>query len=171
MFLDGRPPKANVISELLNIHSAFHQGQYSNVIDFDTSSLSTENKLPARVLALRAKIALGKGEEVIAELEGDDDVPDLSAVTALAQYATGNVSGASKVVEQLVASSSENATVQILGGTILQGTGKSDDALALLAKHQGNLEAYGNPTVSVPSTVMSSTTTQNEDAKDDVFAA
>lgn len=31
--------------------------------------------------------------------------------------------------------------MQILGATILQNEGKSDEALALLAKHQGNLEA------------------------------
>jgi coatomer protein complex subunit epsilon len=35
----------------------------------------------------------------------------------------------------------DNATVQVLGGTVLQGLGKSEEALAVLAKHQGNLEA------------------------------
>lgn len=128
-------------SELLNIYNAYHQGQYSAVIDFDTSSLSKENKLPARVLKLRARIALGQEEDVIAELEGEDDVPDISAVTAFAQYTSGNVSEALELVEQLAENYPENGTVQILGGTVLQGAGKSDEALALLEKHQDNLEA------------------------------
>jgi len=111
------------------------------VIDFDTSSLSAENAVPARVLHLRAQIAIGKAEEVIAQVEGADQVPDLAAVKALAQYAVGNTSGALKAVEHLVSTSSENGTVQVLGGTVLQAEGQSEDALTLLAKHQGNLEA------------------------------
>lgn len=125
----------------MNIHNAYHQGQYSTVIDFDTTSLSAENKLPARILALRARIALGQAEDVIAELDGEDDVPDISAVTAFAQYMTGNVEEALELVEQLAENYPENATVQILGGTVLQAAEKSDEALALLEKHQGSLEA------------------------------
>ncbi|CRK36338.1 hypothetical protein BN1723_004208 [Verticillium longisporum] len=54
--------------ELINIHNHFHQGQYQEVIDYDTSSLSAENALPARVLVLRSRIALGQSAEVLAEL-------------------------------------------------------------------------------------------------------
>lgn len=133
--------EANRQSELLNIHNAFHQGRYQTVVDFDISSLSAENKLPARVLALRAKIALGHANDVLAELEGESDNPDLMAVTAFAQYVADDIPSALEAAEQLVENFSENSTVQILGATVLQGAGKSDDALALLAKHQGNLEA------------------------------
>ena len=128
--------------ELLNIHNAFYQGQYQNVIDFDTSSFSPENALPARILQLRAQIANGQAEEVLAEIEGED-TPDMSAVRLFAQCAISD-SAASTVedAEKLAKSSSENPTVQILCGSVLQANGKSEEALTLLAKHQGNLEAY-----------------------------
>ena len=136
--------ETNLFLELLNIHNAFHQGQYSTVLEIDTSSFSANNLLPARILTLRARIALGLAEDVIAELEGEDDVPDLIAVKALAEYATGNKSEAIQVAETLAGTSPDNATVQVVGGTILQAEGKSEEALALLGKHQGSLEAYVN---------------------------
>ena len=123
------------------MHNAFHQGQYRNVIDFDTSPLSRENALPARVLQLRAKIANGQAEEAIEEVQGEESTPDLAAVQALAQYNMEDTSAALKKVDHLTETASENGTVQILAGTILQAEGKSEEALALLAKHQGNLEA------------------------------
>jgi coatomer protein complex subunit epsilon len=128
-----------VTLELLNLQNAFHQGQYQNVIDFDTSSLSPANSLSGRVLQLRAQIASGQAEDVIAQVEGEDQKPDLVAVKALAQHALG--SGALKEVEQLISTSPENQTVQVLAATVLQSEGRSEDALNLLAKHQGNLEA------------------------------
>ena len=131
--------------ELLIIHNAFHQGQYQKVIDFDTSSLSAENALPARVLQLRAQIASGQAEEVLADIEGEDEVPDLAVVKALALYSTGQSDTAISEVEELAAASAENATVQVLGGTVLQAAGKSEEALALLTRHSGSLEAYAEP--------------------------
>ncbi|KAN0079390.1 Coatomer epsilon subunit domain containing protein [Elaphomyces granulatus] len=126
--------------ELVNIHSAFHQGQYQDVIDFDTSAFSPENQLPARVLQLRSKIVLGQPEEVLAELEGED-TPDLVAVKTLAQHAAGDTASALHVAQELAEKYSENATVQVLCGTVLHAEGQSEEALALLMKHQGNLEA------------------------------
>ena len=127
--------------ELLNIHNAFHQGQYQTVVDFDTSSFSPENTLTARVLQLRAKVVLGQTEEVLTDVEGEEDVPDLAAVKALALHADGDVAEALKTAEELAAKHSDNGTVQVLAGMVLQVQGKSEEALALLAKHQGNLEA------------------------------
>ena len=112
------------------------------MIDYDTSSLSAENSMPARVLQLRARIANGQAEEVLADVEGEDQLPELAAVKALAHYTVGDVDGALQEIELLASSSSENATVQVLGGTVLQAAGKSEDALGLLMKHQGSLEAY-----------------------------
>ncbi|KAJ6180980.1 hypothetical protein N7519_011441 [Penicillium mononematosum] len=108
--------------ELLNIHSAFHSGQYQSVIDFETSALSPENKLPAQVLRLRAQIALGQFDESLAEPSIEEDSPDLSHKNS--QRTTP-----------------ENNTVQILAATVLQAQDHSEEALALLSKHQGNLEA------------------------------
>ncbi|TVY26644.1 Coatomer subunit epsilon-2 [Lachnellula hyalina] len=126
--------------ELLNLHNYFHQGQYQEVIDFDTAGLSPENALPARVLSLRAQIALGQAEDVIADVEGESE-PDLAAVCALAELAAGNESKALKIAEKLAQESADNSTVQVLAGTVLQAGGNSEEALALLSQHQGNLEA------------------------------
>ncbi|KAK3946006.1 coatomer epsilon subunit-domain-containing protein [Diplogelasinospora grovesii] len=123
--------------ELINIHNHFHQGQYQEVIDFDTSSLSPENALAARVLQLRARAALGQAEDVLADVQGETE-PELQAVAALANQALGNSDEAVTTVESL---DQDNATVQVLGGAVLQAAGKSEAALALLSKHQGNLEA------------------------------
>ncbi|KAK0515966.1 hypothetical protein JMJ35_002000 [Cladonia borealis] len=127
--------------ELLNIHNAFYQGQYKTVVEFDTSSLSAENKVPARTLQLRAQIASGQAKEVLANVKQEGNAPDFVAVKALAQYSTGDVSGAVSEVERLVGSQSEHPTVQVLGGIVLQGAGKTEEALSLLGKHQGSLEA------------------------------
>ena len=97
--------------------------------------------MPARVLQLRAQIASGQADDALADVDGEDEVPDLAAVKALAQYATSDTFGALKQIEDLAIGFSDNATVQILGGTVLQVSGKSEDALALLSKHSGSLEA------------------------------
>lgn len=123
--------------ELINIHNHFHQGQYQEVVDFDTSALSPENALPARVLALRARIALGQADDVIADVQGESK-PELAAVGALAQHSLGKTDAAVKTIEELASSSSDNATVQTIGGIVLQAAGKSEEALALLSQHSGN---------------------------------
>ncbi|EAW07503.1 putative Coatomer subunit epsilon [Aspergillus clavatus NRRL 1] len=127
--------------ELINIHNAFHQGQYQNVVDFDTSALSPENQLPARVLQLRARLALGQTDEVLATVDGEDETPDLAAVKALALHAAGNGEAALTLAQELADNYPDNAAVQVLGATVLQGQGRSEEALAVLAKHQGGLEA------------------------------
>lgn len=126
--------------ELLNLHNHFYQGQWQEVIDFDTAGLSPENALPARILALRAQIALGQAEDVIADVQGETE-PGLVAVGALAELAEGKEAKAVKTAIQLAAESADNAAVQVLAGTVLQAAGKSEEALALLSQHQGNLEA------------------------------
>ena len=123
--------------ELINIHNHFHQAQYQEVVDFDTSSFSPENALPARVLVLRAKIALGQAEDVVAEVKGEDE-PELEVIGAFAEYQLGKTDSALKTVEKLASSAADNTTVEIVGGTVLQAAGKSEEALALLTKHQGS---------------------------------
>ncbi|CAG8943380.1 unnamed protein product [Penicillium salamii] len=127
--------------ELLNIHSAFHSGQYQSVLDFDASVLSPENKLPAQVLKLRAQIALGQYDQALAEPSIEEDSPDLSAVKALALQSSGNDDAALQLAQELAENYPDNNTVQVLAATVLQAQGLSEEALALLAKHQGNLEA------------------------------
>ncbi|PHH62475.1 hypothetical protein CDD81_7122 [Ophiocordyceps australis] len=126
--------------ELINIHNHFHQGQYQHVIDFDTSSFSPDNALPARILQLRARIALGQAKEVLAEIQGEQK-PELQALSALAQCELGQTDAALETVTKLAASDAENSTVQIIGGTILEAAGQSEQALALLSQHQASLEA------------------------------
>ena len=85
---------------------------------------------------------MGETEEVLADVEGEDeDTPDLAAVKALAQHVAGDTKDAVKIAEELATEESDNATVQTLCGMVLHAAGKTDQALALLAKHQGNLEA------------------------------
>lgn len=126
--------------ELLNLVNHFYQGQWQQAIDFDTTALSPENQLPARVLALRARLAQGQYEDVLADVQGEEEA-ELKAVGALAQFGAGNHSGAVKVAEELAATSGENSIVQVLAGTVLHAGGESEKALELLGKHQGNLEA------------------------------
>ncbi|KAJ5771342.1 uncharacterized protein N7511_003393 [Penicillium nucicola] len=127
--------------ELLNIHSAFHSGQYQNVVEFDTTALSPENQLPAQVLKLRAQIALGETDAALAEPAIEEDTPDLSAVKALALQSAGKTDAALQLAQELAENYPDNNTVQVLAGTVLQAQGLGEEALALLAKHQGNLEA------------------------------
>ncbi|KAI8633911.1 coatomer epsilon subunit-domain-containing protein [Xylariaceae sp. FL1651] len=127
--------------ELINIHNHFHQGQYQEVIDFDTSSLSPENEIPARVLVHRARIALGQAEDVLADVQGETSEPEFAAVAALAQSALGQTDEAVSAIEELAQSAGDNQTVQVLGGTVLQAAGKSEEALALLSRHSGSLDA------------------------------
>lgn len=119
------------------------------MIDFDRSSLSAENLVSARVLQLRAQVAVGQAEKVISSLDDEDDVPEFSAVKAFAQYTIGNCSSALRAVEELVESASENAVVQVLGAAVLQAEEKTEEALALLTKHQGSLQAYVLLSVSI----------------------
>ncbi|KAJ5628048.1 hypothetical protein N7490_010276 [Penicillium lividum] len=127
--------------ELLNIHNAFHSGQYQEVIDFETAALSPENQLPARVLKLRAQIALGQSAEVLVAVSSEEDTPDLAAVKALAQQVLGKTDAALQLAQDLSENYPDNVTVEVLAATVLQAQGLSEEALALLAKHQGNLEA------------------------------
>ena len=126
--------------ELLNISNTFHQGQYQNVLEFDTSSLSTQNKITARTLQLRAQIALGQAQQVLASLPKEER-PYLGAVKAFTQYVLGDTSAAVQQAESLAESSSNDAAVQVLCGTILHLEGRTEEALALLSNHQGSLEA------------------------------
>ncbi len=148
-------PRTSVLrskTELLNILNAFHQGEYQTVIDTDSASFSKSNAVQLRVLQLRSQIASGFAEEALADIADEKpDVPDFKAVKALALLATGNTSEALSEAESLASASPENATVQVLGGTVLQAAGKTEEALALLTKHQGNLEAYKTPNLSSPS--------------------
>lgn len=78
---------------------------------------------------------------MLAEIEGEDEEPDFAAVKALALNSSDSASEALELVEELTSSAPENERVQVLGGTVLQSQGKSEEALALLSKHQGSLEA------------------------------
>ena len=129
--------------ELVNIHSAFHQGQFSKVLsDYSPSTFSAPNQLPARILQLRARLALGEHDGVIAEVKGDS-TPDLEAIKVLAEYLRNPENGEKAVQEgeKLAEKAGDNLTVQICSSTVLAAEGNYEQALALLAKHQGALDA------------------------------
>lgn len=132
--------------ELVNIHTAFIQGQYNLVIsDYDSSDFSDSNRLPIRVLQDRAKCALGQYDEVIAGISDSEakSTPDLAAVRTYASYLSKPETDGNAVTEaeRLAEAEGENLTVQLLCGTVLARSGRHEQALQLLQKHQGSLDA------------------------------
>jgi len=133
--------------ELVNIHTAFVQGQYNNVLnDFSEDDFSSSNALPVRILQYRAQCALGQYDDVIGAISDSDakSNPDLAAARTFASFlksgadAEGNaVSEAERLAEQY----GDNLTVELLCGTVLARVGKAEQAVALLQKHQGSLDA------------------------------
>ena len=127
-------------TELLNITTAFLRGSYTQVLDFPLSDFSSSNTLAARTLQLRAKIALGQSASVLSELKSESS-PELSAVKAFALYSQGKADQAVKEAEKLIEAQPQNGTVQLLCATVLQGEGRTEEALNVLGKHEGSLEA------------------------------
>ncbi|KAF9738965.1 hypothetical protein PMIN06_007770 [Paraphaeosphaeria minitans] len=125
--------------ELLNIHTAFHAGAHQQVLDFDTSGFSSENALPVRVLQLRSQIALGQAKEVASSLSRES-TPDLVAIRLLAEFEGGKdvLADIKKLVEK---QGQENLTVQLVAGIVLERAGETEEALSVLSKHQGSLDA------------------------------
>ena len=111
------------------------------MIDFDTTKLASDNAVPAQVLKYRAQIASGQAQSVLGEITKQSASADYAAVKAFALYSVGKSAEAEEEAENLAATSADNATVQIIAGTVLQAVGKSEEALNLLSKHQGSLEA------------------------------
>ncbi|KAL8358014.1 hypothetical protein RB598_002683 [Gaeumannomyces tritici] len=128
--------------ELINLHNHFHQGQFQEAADYDISALSPANALPARVLQLRARVALGQAEDVLADVEGEEaDKPELAAVGALTRLSLGKTEEAVAAAEKLAADAADNTVVQVVGGIVLQAAGKTEEAVALLSQHSGSLDA------------------------------
>ncbi|KFY93493.1 hypothetical protein V498_04397 [Pseudogymnoascus sp. VKM F-4517 (FW-2822)] len=88
-----------------------------------------------------AKTGYKNDESECNTIKNADSGPEYSAVKAYIQHATGKTKEALKAAEELAASKPDNATVQLLAGSVLQSEGKTEEALALLSQHQGNLEA------------------------------
>jgi len=126
----------------VNIHNAFHQGQFQNVADFDISAFSTSNELHARILQYRARVELGEASAVLSDIGKNDGEPDLAAVKLFAQYSTKPDEAIAGPASALAKAHGDNTTVQLLCGTVLASAGMKDEATALLAKHQGSLDAY-----------------------------
>ncbi|TKA65478.1 hypothetical protein B0A55_09356 [Friedmanniomyces simplex] len=130
--------------ELLNIHTAFIEAQYPSVLsDYTTSDFSPTNRLPVQILQYRAQCALGQSDEVIASISDADarSTPDLAAVRTYASYLQKPSAAAVQEAERLAEKDGENLSVQLLCGTILARAGKAEQALQLLAKHTGSLDA------------------------------
>lgn len=140
----------------MNLHNAFHQHAYAKVLSHNLTQTSSTAYLPARVLQLRARIALGQQSAVLADIAGEEeeeeDAPDLAAVKALALYTSNPTTTEPQsnpqalglaLAEKLAAAATTptNAAAQILAATVLAAANRTDEALALLSNHQGTLEA------------------------------
>lgn len=121
-------------SELLNIITAFYTHAFQQVLEFDTSPLSSSNKPAAQILKYRAQIALGQQQQVVSALSRSQD----AASKAIVALAKNDVDAATKLAES---QDSEDATVQICCGTVLAANDQYQAAVGLLSKHQGSLEA------------------------------
>lgn len=131
-------------SELVNIHTTYAQGQYSSVLsDFQPSSFSDSNRLPVQILQYRAQCALGQYTSVLNSISSSDarSTPDLAAVKVYAQYLQNSSSDSLAEAERLAESQGDNLTVQLLCGTVLARAGKPEQAVQLLSRHQGSLDA------------------------------
>jgi len=130
--------------ELVNIHTAFIQGQYQLVLsDYDSSDFSESNRLAVQILQHRAQIELGQASEVLSTVSASkaSSSPDLAAVRAYATFASTQDDASVAEAEKLAEAQGDNLTVQLLCGTVLARAGKQEQALQLLAKHQGSLDA------------------------------
>lgn len=68
--------------------------------------------------------------------------PDLAAVRAFAKHIKDQTNEAAVAeAEQLAGSQADNLSVQLLCGSVLAGAGKTEQALTLLGRHQGSLDA------------------------------
>jgi coatomer subunit epsilon len=119
--------------------TAFYTHAYTSVLEFDTSSLSAQNRSTAQHLKYRAQIALGQARDVLSALSSAKD-PASQSLKALAQHSSGDPAGA-QLASSLAESEGEDATVQVCCGIVLAASGSIAEAIELLSKHQGNLEA------------------------------
>jgi coatomer protein complex subunit epsilon len=128
--------------ELALIHNAFHQGQFQKVVDWDSSSFSSEYELPGKLLQLRALLALGRYDDVISKSKGQSS-PDYKAAVVAAEFLKkpSVSSPALEKAKKLADSNGDNLNVEVLCGIVLARAGESEQALALLSKHQGSLDA------------------------------
>jgi coatomer subunit epsilon len=130
--------------ELVNIHTAFIQSQYSTVIsDFTPDSFSPSNHLAVQVLQYRSQCALGQYDDVISSISDSDanSTPDQAAVRVYASYLQKGSEDAVAEAERLSESQGDNLTVQLLCGTVLARAGREEKAVQLLSRHQGSLDA------------------------------
>ena len=67
-------------------------------------------------------------------------MPDLAAAGLLAQYLKGDESAVEKA-KTLAEKEGDALGVQLLAGPVLARAGMTEEALAVLAKHQGSLDA------------------------------
>lgn len=133
--------------ELVNIHLAYTQGQYSSVLtDFEPSAFSETNHLPVQILQYRAQCALGQYDEVLANISSSspsssNSTPDFDATKIYASYLQSPSDSLADDAAALAESEGDNLTVQLLCGTVLARAGRSEEALRLLSRHQGSLDA------------------------------
>lgn len=112
--------------ELVNLHTAFTQAQYTAVLnDFSASDFSESNRLPVKVIQYRAQCALGQHKEVISSISTSDaqSTPDLAAVKAFASYEASSGSKGLEGAQSLVEEHGDNLSVQLLCGTVLAKAG------------------------------------------------
>lgn len=77
---------------------------------------------------------------MISDVDGEDEV-DLLVVKAFATYETSHTDASIAALDSLGKENGDNATVQLLVGAALAREGREKEALTLLGRHQGSLDA------------------------------
>lgn len=99
--------------------------------------------MPVSILKYRAQIALGDCDAVLTNPAiRNANSPDAQAVKLLAQYTKGGSEEKSKdAALTLAKKEAENVTVLVCCGTVLAGCGAYQEAVEVLGRHQGSLDA------------------------------
>ncbi|KAI9729445.1 MAG: hypothetical protein M1834_006826 [Cirrosporium novae-zelandiae] len=132
-------------ADLLPIQSLFLQGLHKRVIDFPITTLPQSAHLPARILQLRSRIALGEPDFVLSDTSSSDDqsIPSIMAARALATYAKGQHEKAVEAIEGLLdGAGAEDAGVCMIGGLVFAMAGRGEEAVQIIGRAKGeSLEA------------------------------
>jgi coatomer protein complex subunit epsilon len=145
----------DTLEELTDLHSALHQGQFQRVVDFDVASVSSAVQPHARLLQVRALLGLGRAADAakLALTSGaghDATLADAAAAccAVITELHPATGAGAAEPspaalakLEALARGKPTELAIQLLCGTALVLSGRAEDALALLGRHEGSLDA------------------------------
>lgn len=126
---------------LFSTRNLFYQGNYKQVVEDNApANLSVEEELQHSVYVARSLIVLGQAADVAMQYVEAPE-PELGIVGCLAAVVNGQDDAVERAEAVIAQYGTVNEVVQVVGATILELAGRRDEALKLLAHHEGSLEA------------------------------